>query len=156
MKIKTLSALMIIEPGDVVAIRVSDGQALYGSIVVVDELTDSIIVEADNNETAVIKVKEIESIQAPEFSYDLFRRPKILPALVPVAIGVVGLLAEPLTAIVEEAVTNGLATAGDDTYSPPVPPPLPTPPGGVGKRTYHRFGCPCGRCNGGGIWVDND
>lgn len=153
MKIKTITALVILESDDPAAIRCTDGQVFYGKIAGIDNPTESIILDTDNDEVAIIKISDVESIQAPLFPKTIFHQPKLLPAAVAVGIGVAGALAEPVTAVLEEIFTNGFAYEED--FTPPPRYPIKPTPGCVGKRTYHPIGCACGGCGGGGIWVDN-
>ncbi|WP_169432257.1 hypothetical protein [Pseudomonas fluorescens] len=154
MKIKPLFVSLLLETGDPTAIRTKDGRMLHGAIAGVDKPTESLIMETQDNEVEVVRMSEIESVWVPQFSNEPFHQPRVIPALIPLAIGLIGLGAEVGTVIAEEIITNGIATESDH-YTPPPRFPLPTPAGSMGGRRYHPFDCACGRCSGGGRWLDD-
>ena len=142
-----------LEKNDPVAIRTTRGDVFYGFLAEILPKEKSFVFTNFNGGNKVIAIKDVEVLQAPTVSQKPFAQPRIvIPAAI--VIGVIAAVAEPVTAIVEEAIDSGGWGEPVEYKPPPVKPPEHGTFGGTGGPKYHCFGCPCGACGQGGVWVD--
>lgn len=142
-----------LEKGDPLAIRTTKGDVIYGFLAETLPKEKSFVFTNFDGGKKVLAINDVEVLQAPTLSQKFFSQPRLLvPA--GIVIGIVAAVAEPVTAFIEEAIDSGGWGEPVEYKPPPVKPPEYGASGGTGRRKYHPFGCPCGGCGAGGIWVD--